>query len=204
MISILSNPDASENISKLAGTLFTEQISAEQAAADRGFKRELQETRLSAAAEENRANRNLKERENRLNRQLQESLAAGKNDVAIKIAEEQNKVRRQISENELKAKPHVEALDKNGNLVFVSQAEISADPTLTPVPDNGSPAQEVAAIMKKMRLFGEKSLTEAENKIYGDYFEKRRSDLERILGALGQSGQRGWSAVPVPGGQGSK
>lgn len=207
LISILSNPNASENISKLAGTLFAEQTSAEQAAATRAFQ-----------MGESEKDRNLRERENRLNRQAQEALAAGKNDTAIKIAEEQNKVRREIAENALKAKPHVEALDKNGNLVFVTQAEISADSTFKPVPGNGSPGQEVAAIMKKLRLFGAVSLSDEENKIYRDYFERRTSDLERILGILGGNGQEnnsdgppaagpppgGWRATPLPGGQGSK
>ena len=62
LISILSNPDASENISKLAGTLFAEQISADQSALDRDFQRDMQKTRLSAAEEQKRADRNLQER----------------------------------------------------------------------------------------------------------------------------------------------
>ena len=231
LISILSNPNVSENISKLAGTLFAEQTSAEQAAATRAFQAEQSAaTRASQAAQsaatrafqmgESEKDRNLREKENKLNRQAQEALAAGKNDTAIRIAEEQNKVRRQIAENALKAKPHVEALDKNGNHVFVTQAEISADPTLTPVPGGGSVGQEVAAVMKKMRLFGEDSLTVDEKKIYSDHLETRRrtSDLERLFDILGQGGMGsnsdgqsapgaqsgGWNATPLPEGQGSK
>ena len=62
LISILSNPNVSENISKLAGTLFAEQTSADQAAADRDFRREMQETSLSAMREKSRAALNLQER----------------------------------------------------------------------------------------------------------------------------------------------
>ena len=210
LISILSNPDASENISKLAGTLFAEQTSAERAALDRNFRREMEQSRQEFAAGESQAARNLQERLNRLDRQQREALAAGKNETAITIAEEQNKVRRQIAENALKAKPHVEALDKNGKLVFVTQAEISADPTLKPAPDKGSPGQEVAAIMKKLRLFGEESLSDAESKIYKDYFERRTSDLASIFGILGGIGQEnnseseGWTVKPLPKPPGSK
>jgi len=220
LISILSNPDASENISKLAGTLFAEQTSAKQAAATRAFQAAQSAATRAFQMGESEKDRNLREKENKLNRQAQEALAAGKNDTAIRIAEEQNKVRRQIAENALKAKPHVEALDKNGNHVFVTQAEISADPTLTPVPGGGSVGQEVAAVMKKMRLFGEDSLTVDEKKIYSDHLETRRrtSDLERLFDILGQGGMGsnsdgqsapgaqsgGWNATPLPEGQGSK
>lgn len=210
LISILSNPDASENISKLAGTLFAEQTSAKQAAATRAFQAAQSAATRAFQMGESEKDRNLREKENKLNRQAQEALAAGKNDTAIRIAEEQNKVRREIAENALKAKPHVEALDKNGNLVFVTQAEISADPTLKPAPDKGSPGQEVSAIMKKLRLFGEESLSDAESKIYKDYFERRTSDLASIFGILGGIGQEnnseseGWTVKPLPKPPGSK
>jgi hypothetical protein len=112
LISILSNPNVSENISKLAGTLLTEQISADQAAADRDFRKGMQETSLSAAASENRANRNSRERLSRLRNEFEADQSAqaikAKKEIAqlnrdLRLLIAQNTDARQIAEARIRA-----------------------------------------------------------------------------------------------------
>lgn len=99
LISILSNPDVSENISKLAGTLFAEQTSAERAAADRDFRKEMQQTSLSAAADENRRNRNQQERLLRLRNEFEADQSAQAIEAKKEIAKLDQDLRLAIAQN---------------------------------------------------------------------------------------------------------